>query len=120
MALCRIDNAFVNAEEDFAARFLRALDLKIISRNSRVNGAEIDLLCLSPQTQEYSIFEVKKRRGRSASGFPMVTLAQRRRLENAARKMQQRAGRFLNVRICLMLIDVANQSVEIVPDIVGA
>lgn len=115
--LWRIRRVFSNNEEDFAARFVRLLGCEVISRNSRLHGAEIDILAKNPHSQEYLLFEVKK--ARTATFYPAVSHTQMMRLKSAAGKIQQSADRLLTIRVCLLLVDLGAGSIELVPDVVG-
>jgi|GEM_PF-2799758 len=88
---------------------------EVISRNSRLHGAEIDILAKHPHGQDYLLFEVKK--VRTETFYPPVSHAQIQRLKSAAGKIQQSADRLLTIRICLLLVDLDAGSIELVPDI---
>lgn len=117
--LC-IRRIFSNTEEDFAARFVRTLGCEVIARNMRVHGAEIDLLCKDRKTREYILFEVKRRMAQKHALFPPVSRDQLRRLKKAAERIQSSADRLLAIRVCLLLVDLRQGSVELIPDVVSA
>ena len=108
---------FANAEEDVAAHFLRLAGLTVLARNYRRHGAETDLLVSERAGGEIYIFEVKRRKRAGADFFPAVSARQKSRLKKVALQMQQSAGRFITIRICLLLVDAERGSVEIFLDI---
>lgn len=110
---------YTNDEEDFAARFVRAMGLSIILRNARTHGAELDLVCRNRDAGEIIVFEVKKRRASRFSAYPAISWRQRRRLTDAVLQLQYDADRFLPVRICVMLVDLMRGSVEVITDAHG-
>lgn len=112
------DGAFINAEEDLAAMFLRLTGVVIVARNTRNYGAEIDLLCRDDRTNEYLFCEVKRRRHGASTGYPVLPRAQQLRLKDAALGLIAAAGKFLPVRICLVLVDKRLRSVELITDVV--
>lgn len=108
---------FRNAEEDLAAHSLRLLGFTVLSRNDRRHGAEMDLLVSEHPGGEIFIFEVKRRAMAGTHFYPAISSRQRSRLKKIALTMQQEAGKFLTIRICLLLVDVRRSSVELVMDI---
>lgn len=118
--MLRIRSAFSNNEENFATRFVRSLGCEVISRNSRAYGAEVDILCKDCASGDYLLFEVKRRAAGAAALYPAVSRAQLLRLKKTAEQMQLSADRLLTIRVCLLLVNLARGSVELVPDVVGA
>lgn len=108
---------FANAEENFAAHFLRLIGLTVLSRNDRRYGAELDLLVSEQAGDEIYVFEVKRRAAAGVHSFPVISARQRSRLKKVALSMQQAAGKFLTIRICLLLVDVRRGSAELLMDI---
>lgn len=113
----RMRPAYANAEEDLGAHFLRLLGFTVLSRNDRRHGAELDLLVSERAGGEIYIFEVKRRMRAGESFYPVVSARQKSRLKKAALAMQQKAGKFLTVRICLLLVDARRGSLELILDI---
>jgi Holliday junction resolvase-like predicted endonuclease len=114
-----IHRVFTNNEEDFATHYVRLLGCEVISRNSRMYGAEIDILCRGRDRSEYLVFEVKRRRNAAHSAYPAVSHAQLLRLKKAAEQLQVSADRLLTIRICLLLVDLQQGSIELIPDVLG-
>lgn len=117
--LLTIRRLFTNNEEDFATRFLRLLGCEVISRNSRIHGAEIDILCRDRDKSEYLVFEVKRRSNAAHSAYPAVSHAQLLRLKKTAEQLQASADRLFTVRICLLLVDLQQGRVELIPDVLS-
>ncbi len=70
--------------EALAARFLAARGLRVLTRNFRVRGGEIDLVCDDGGTLVF--VEVRlRRRGDFGGAAASITAAKRRRLTLAAR-----------------------------------
>ncbi|GAB4442837.1 MAG: hypothetical protein OHK0011_25210 [Turneriella sp.] len=105
--------SYTNAAEDVAVRFLRACDIAVLSRNDRRFGAEIDIVARAKTGTDLLVFEVKRWQRHDA--FPVVSLAQRRRLAAAATALEGEAGRLLPVEVHALLVNPARQSVCVVP-----
>lgn len=80
-----------SAAEEQAARFLAGRGLRVVARNFRVRGGEIDLIC---QEGGVTVFvEVRLRRRADFGGAAAsITVAKQRRLILAARHWQSRHG----------------------------
>ena len=79
------------AAEDRAARFLADRKLKVIERNFRVRGGEIDLVCRDGRSVVF--VEVRKRsRADYGGAAASITPAKQARLVLAARHWLQRHG----------------------------
>ncbi len=99
---------------------MRLLDCDVISRNVRRHGAEIDLLCKHRRHAEYFVFEVKKQGLGRAAAYPSVSRRQLERLVTAARTLQASADRMLTIRLCLLHVDLARGSIEVLTDVAPA
>jgi len=108
-----VRRAYTNAEEDLAARFIRACGIVILSRNDRRYGAEIDILGRGAASAEYWIFEIKKK---SAAAYPALSVRQFSRLRRAAKAMQSGADEFLQIRLALIVADGVDESVALTLD----
>ena len=77
--------------EDLVARYLESRGCRIVARNWRIKGGEIDLV--ADTGDEIVFVEVKTRRG-NGYGYPeeAVTYAKRRRLRFAAMAFMDRHG----------------------------
>ncbi len=79
--------------EDRAARFLRRQGFRVVARNVRVRGGEIDLLCVAPDERTIVVVEVKTRlrtHGHTqlpASPEASVTPDKQRRLSRLAARL---------------------------------
>jgi Holliday junction resolvase-like predicted endonuclease len=109
--------AFRNEEENLAAKYLREAGFKVLSRNDRRFGAELDFLCALKADDELFIFEVKKKPRPRSAAYPRISAAQLKRLRKAAVQIQADAGKFLTVRISLLIVDKVAGQVELIPDI---
>jgi hypothetical protein len=89
----------------------------VLSRNDRRFGAEIDFLCGRGACDEVFTFDVKRVHRTGSVAYPQISAAQLRRLRRAARQMQVVAGKFITVRISLLLVNAKTGDVEIVADI---
>lgn len=84
--------------EECAARFLRRQGYRIVARNVRVRGGEIDLLCVAPDDRTIVVVEVKTRLrapGRTelaASPEANVTPDTQRRLSRLAARLAAANG----------------------------
>ncbi len=80
------------AAEELAAAHLAARGLRIIARNARCRGGEVDLVCLDGATVVF--VEVRLRgNGRFASAAESITTHKQRRIVLAARHWLHGAGR---------------------------
>lgn len=105
--------AYTNAEEDLAARFVRACGIVVLSRNDRRYSAEIDILGRDARKDEYWIFEIKKK---SAAEYPALSMRQFSRLQRAAKTLQSAADAFLQIRLALIVADCTDESVALTLD----
>lgn len=82
------------AGEAAAAHYLATQGLRVIARNFRVNGGEIDLVCRDDETTVF--VEVRRRNARSGADFGgavwSITPAKQTRLIHAARHWLARHG----------------------------
>lgn len=77
------------AAEELAAAYLQRQGLRLLARNWRVRGGEIDLVCADGATLVF--VEVRLRRSRAFGGAAAsITAAKKRRLILAARHYLQR------------------------------
>ena len=85
--------------EELAARFLRARNARILERNVRCRGGEIDLIADDDGTVAF--VEVRLRSGRAHGGAAAsITLAKQRRLVLAAQYWQYGSGAAYRHRPC--------------------
>jgi putative endonuclease len=107
------------AAEALALRFLRAHGLRIVARNYRCRGGEIDLIAQDGSTLVF--VEVRLRRGSAFGGAAAsITAAKRRRLSLAARHYLGRLGREPPCRFdAILLDDLAPERIEWPRDIVS-
>jgi Holliday junction resolvase-like predicted endonuclease len=70
--------------ERFAAKMLAARGLRILARNTRIQGVEIDLIAYDPSTDELVVVEVKTASD-GRNGLRQLSPRQRRRLARATR-----------------------------------
>lgn len=96
------------AAEDIAARFLSRQGLKIASRNYRVRGGEIDLICEDGATL---VFVEVRLRGNSRFGgaAASITRHKQRRIILAARHWLSRHGD-RNCRFDCIVMDAPEES----------
>lgn len=106
-------SAYANEAENTAVRFLRACDIRVLARNDRRFGAELDIVARSQTGAELLVFEVKH--WQSNDAFPAVSAAQRKRLVAAAMAIESEARSGLPVALHALLINTARQSVCVVP-----
>jgi len=78
------------AGEKAAERVLRRAGLRILARNWRASGGELDLTALEDDTLVF--VEVKTRRAGFDVGHPAVGAPQRRRIARAAHAFRRRFG----------------------------
>jgi putative endonuclease len=90
--------------EDAAARFLSSLGYRIVARNVRLPGGEIDLVAVDAGTLVF--VEVKRRQGRSfGSALSAVDAAKRRRLRGLAADYAQIVAPRARIRFDIVSID---------------
>jgi len=107
------------AAEALASTFLRAHGLRIVARNYRCRGGEIDLVARDGPTLVF--VEVRLRSGSAFGGAAAsITAAKRRRLLLAARHYLGRLGREPPCRFDAILLDaLALERIEWLRDIVS-
>jgi len=92
------------AAEALAARFLQARGVRIVERNYRCRGGEIDIIARDGSTLVF--VEVRLRRSDAFGGAAAsITAAKRRRLGLAARHYLGRLGREPPCRFDAILLD---------------
>ncbi|HEY5340440.1 MAG TPA: YraN family protein, partial [Candidatus Aquilonibacter sp.] len=90
--------------EDAAARFLEACGYRIVARNVRLPGGEIDLICLDGHSLVF--VEVKRRDGRAfGSALAAVDRRKRRRLRALAADYAQIVAPSARIRFDIVTID---------------
>jgi len=93
-----------DAAEALAAQFLQAQGLRIVERNYRCRGGEIDLIATDGTTLVF--VEVRLRSGTAFGGAAAsITAAKRRRLAFAAKHYLGRLGREPPCRFDAILLD---------------
>jgi putative endonuclease len=86
------------AAEDLAARYLAERGLRVVERNFRVRGGELDLICLDGEAVVF--VEVRLRRSANFGGAAAsITATKQARVIMAARHWLARHGRY-NDRPC--------------------
>lgn len=105
------------AAEALAAQFLQARGIRIVERNYRCRGGEIDIIAREGSTLVF--VEVRLRRGNAFGGAAAsITPAKRRRLGFAARHYLGRLGREPPCRFDAILLDsLASERIEWLRDI---
>jgi len=105
------------AAEALAAQFLQARGIRIVARNYRCRGGEIDIIAREGPTLVF--VEVRLRRGNAFGGAAAsITAAKRRRLSFAARHYLGRLGREPPCRFDAILLDsLASERIEWLRDI---
>jgi len=92
------------AAEALAARFLEARGVRVVERNYRCRGGEIDIVATDGATLVF--VEVRLRRGSAFGGAAAsITAAKQRRLALAARHYLGRLGREPPCRFDAILLD---------------
>ena len=106
------------AAEALAAQFLQARGIRIVERNYRCRGGEIDIIAREGPTLVF--IEVRLRRNSAFGGAAAsITPAKRRRLAFAARHYLGRLGREPPCRFDAILLDsLASERIEWLRDIV--
>ncbi|HTX57838.1 MAG TPA: YraN family protein [Candidatus Acidoferrales bacterium] len=90
--------------EEQAARFLQTLGYRIVARNLRAPGGEIDLVCVDEGTLVF--VEVKRREGRSfGSALSAVHAGKRRKLRMIAMDYAQIVAPQVRIRFDVVTID---------------
>ncbi len=90
--------------EDAAARFLEACGYRVVARNVRLPGGEIDLICLDGRSLVF--VEVKRRDGRTfGSALAAVDRRKRRRLRALAADYAQIVAPSARIRFDIVTID---------------
>lgn len=91
-----------NAGEDRAARYLEGCGLRVVERNFRVRGGEIDLVC---RDGAYTVFvEVRLRSGHGFGGAAAsITAAKQAKLILAAQHWQARHGETASRFDCVLI-----------------
>jgi putative endonuclease len=104
--------------EALAAQFLQARGIRIVERNYRCRGGEIDIIAREGPTLVF--IEVRLRRNSAFGGAAAsITPAKRRRLAFAARHYLGRLGREPPCRFDAILLDsLASERIEWLRDIV--
>lgn len=107
------------AAEALAARFLQAQGLRIIERNYRCRGGEIDLIARDGPSLVF--VEVRLRRGNAFGGAAgSITASKRRRLSFAAKHYLGRLGREPPCRFDAILLDaLAPERIEWLRDVLS-
>lgn len=105
------------AAEALAAQFLQARGIRIVERNYRCRGGEIDIIAREGSTLVF--VEVRLRRGNAFGGAAAsITPAKRKRLSFAARHYLGRLGREPPCRFDALLLDsLASERIEWLRDI---
>ncbi len=100
--------------ERLAAGFLRRAGYRVLGRNARVAGGEIDLLMLAPDRRTVVLVEVKTRVGRGGPPAESnVTGAKRAQLRKLARALESEPRvRGRAVRIDVVAVTVAEGAAE--------
>lgn len=104
--------------EDLAARYLECRGLRVVDRNFRIRGGEIDLVCRHGDTLVF--VEVRLRsRGDFGGAGASITATKRRRIILAARHYlarRPRQARNWNCRFdCVLLAGLDEASIEWIP-----
>lgn len=95
------------AAEDLAARFLAERGLRVVGRNFRVRGGEIDLICRDGTTVVF--VEVRLRRRSDYGGAAAsITAAKQAKIVMAARHWLVRHGADCSCRFDCVLMDGNN------------
>ncbi len=90
--------------EELAAAFLAGLGYRVVARNVRVPGGEIDLVCVESRTLVF--VEVKRREGPSfGSALSAVDARKRRKLRVIASDYAQIVAPMARVRFDIVTID---------------
>ena len=102
------------AAEALAAQFLQARGIRIVERNYRCRGGEIDIIAREGSTLVF----VEVRLRRSTPSAASITPTKRRRLSFAARHYLGRLGREPPCRFDAILLDsLASERIEWLRDI---
>ncbi|HJW04562.1 MAG TPA: YraN family protein [Azospira sp.] len=105
--------------EDMAERFLRQRGLRLLARNYRVKGGEIDLVCRDGRTTVF--VEVRLRRGQAFGGAAAsITASKRTRLILAARHWLVEHGNGACRFDCVLLPDLDESRLEWLQDAFSA
>jgi putative endonuclease len=107
------------AAEAIAARFLQARGMRILERNYRCRGGEIDLIARDGPMLVF--IEVRLRHGKAFGGAAAsITAAKRRRLAFAARHYLGRIGSEPPCRFDAILLDaLAPERIEWLRDVLN-
>lgn len=99
------------AAEDLAARFLERQGLQVLTRNYRVKGGEIDLVCQDGRTTVF--VEVRLRRSSAFGGAAAsITASKRARLILAARHWLSEQGNRACRFDCVLLENLDERQLE--------
>lgn len=105
--------------EDLAAHHLESHGLRVLKRNFRVRGGEIDLICRDGRTLVF--VEVRLRSSQAFGGAAAsITATKRRRLILAARVYLQRTPDVPCRFDCVLLSALAPDAIEWLRDAFGA
>lgn len=100
------------AAEDAAARLLERLDYRILQRNFRARGGELDAVALDGET--LAIVEVRYRaRGDYGGGAASITSGKRARIVRAARALIASDPRLARLRARFDVVEVTGTAGEL-------
>lgn len=108
----------VNEGECNAVKVLREMGLRILSRNRKINGVEIDIIARYYFQNEWHLtfLEVKQiRRKHFQAGYPILSSRQRERYQKAAKAMIGLNDKLLNLHCGLIVMDELGQLIMFNP-----
>ncbi len=98
--------------ETIAARYLESCGLRLLQRNFRVRGGEIDLICQEGRSLVFVEVRLRSRSDFGGAGAS-ITASKRRRLIMAARHYLARRGAECDCRFdCILMRDLSESSIE--------
>jgi putative endonuclease len=98
--------------ETIAARYLESCGLRLLQRNFRVRGGEIDLICQEGRSLVFVEVRLRSRSDYGGAGAS-ITATKRRRLIMAARHYLARRGADCDCRFdCILMHDLSESSIE--------
>lgn len=107
-----------NEGECNAVKVLREMGLRILSRNRKINGVEIDIIARYYFQNEWHLtfLEVKQiRRKHFQAGYPVLSSRQRERYQKAANAMIGLNDKLLNLHCGLIVMDELGQLIMFNP-----
>ena len=105
--------------EDTASCYLRKNGYRVVARNRRFGGIEIDILAIKYLNNIKNVYfiEVKEMKTKHyLSGYPPVSRKQWLRYERSVRILYLQAKKFINTHISLIILDENHKIIQFITE----